>query len=253
MTRLLVVTRGRAPDLAGHAATVVDPVAAGSLAFDPGSDTWSWSGGTAAAVLVCGAEVAVGVPRISGQPAAPGTVGPGAADAYLGVLVDGVPNVFVVDPADTARLGFVHTCLAWMAAEGATRITSRPAVTADRGVLAHTERRLRRPVREEVDLSDAYLRDDGVWAGPARLAAGATERTAPVRLAGHFEPLDGRYHWYGTIDDPAVGAEFKAFKRGTVTLAVDGCPAVSAAVTDRTGWGTYRVEGIGAPPFPMAG
>ncbi len=270
VTDVLIVSGDPAPfgrPGANAGATVVTPSAVGSLVFDPQTDTWMLTqpGGAqadgpaplrAGIVLVCSGSVAVSVPRQPGLPAAPDRVGPAvAADrAYLGVLVDGVPNLFVVDPCDPDRIRFTRVCLGWMAAEGATRITSRTSVTADHGVRTDDpRRRLRKPVREEVDLSDPVLRDDGVWAGTARLASGDTVRTAPVRLSGHLEPLDGRYHWYGTIDDPHVGAEFKACRRGSVTLSVADGPAVSAAITDRTGWGTFRVEGVGVPPFPLAG
>ncbi|MDF0529030.1 DUF4873 domain-containing protein [Tsukamurella sp. 8F] len=216
------------------------------ITFDPAADRWQGEYD----VVVCDARVAVDVPRIPGLPPAPDEIGPGSPNAYLGVLVDGVPNLFVLGDG-TER--FVRTCLKWMAEEGATRITSRAAVTADHAVRRDTRRRLRRPTREEVDLSDPYLRDDGVYSGPACMTSGESAFTVPVRLSGHLEPLDGHYHWYGTVDDPEAGAQLKKAKKGSVTLAIGDGPTVPAAVTERTGWGSYRVEGTGGPPFPLAG
>ena len=35
------------------------------------------------------------------------------------------------------------------------------------------------------------------YQGPATLAIGGSRFTVEVQLRGHFEPIDGRYHWYG--------------------------------------------------------
>lgn len=220
------------------------------LVFDASTDTWT-AGPHTADIVVAMAPVDVDVPRLDPRVTPPTRVEPGGP-SYLGVLTDGVPNLVLLDPHSGDQLRFLHALLLLLAAEGATRVLSRPTVTAARRTERETAELLRRPNREHLDLSCAHTRDDGVYAGPALLTSGDLAATVPVRLAGHLEPLDGRYHWYGTLDDRAAGERFKACRRGTVTIAVGDGPAVPASVTDRTAWGTFRVEGVGSPPFELA-
>ncbi|MBJ7338765.1 diiron oxygenase [Mycolicibacterium sp.] len=86
---------------------------------------------------------------------------------------------------------------------------------------------------------------DTVYDGPAVLRTGDGDHSARVRLIGHLDPIDGRYHWQGTIfgtlpDD--------VLTRPKVTLTVNGRTA-QARLTERTPQGLYGVVGVGAPPF----
>ena len=40
-----------------------------------------------------------------------------------------------------------------------------------------------------------------VYDGSATIRIGEDERLVRVRLSGHFDPIDGRYHWQGTVFD----------------------------------------------------
>lgn len=68
-----------------------------------------------------------------------------------------------------------------------------------------------------------------------------------VHLRGHFEPIDGRFHWYGRIDaDEALTARH----RSGSTVALQTPHGIAAGrIADVDPWGRFRVTGLGAPPF----
>jgi hypothetical protein len=86
--------------------------------------------------------------------------------------------------------------------------------------------------------------DDGVYDGPAQIRCGDADHQARVRLTGRLDPIDGRFHWQGTIfadlGDHALGRP--------VTVAIEG-QASHGRVAERTPWGTYAVTGVGLPPY----
>jgi Domain of unknown function (DUF4873) len=104
-------------------------------------------------------------------------------------------------------------------------------------------RALHRGKRKEISSADQTAAlDEQVYDGPAVLGVGDERHPVRVRLTGHIDPIDGLYHWQGTIfDAPAVD--------GGVRLAVDGRFA-PARITERTSWGSYSIAGVGAPPYP---
>ena len=86
-----------------------------------------------------------------------------------------------------------------------------------------------------------------LYDGPATVGVGAVERTVRVSLSGHLDPIDGRYHWQGTV--------FDALPSGTklpqqMKLSV-GENSAEARITERPPQGGYSVAGVGAPPFPF--
>ncbi|OMB98157.1 hypothetical protein A5733_08685 [Mycobacterium sp. NS-7484] len=91
--------------------------------------------------------------------------------------------------------------------------------------------------------------DDGVteevYDGFAILDAGGGDRRVHVRLAGHLVPIDGRFHWRGTIlDAPDTLAP------GAVRISI-GTRTVDARITERTSQGTHSIVGVGEPPFEL--
>lgn len=87
--------------------------------------------------------------------------------------------------------------------------------------------------------------------GSAELAAGdgadPVTLDVTVTLRGMFQPIDGRYHWYGRIAqhddlDDVVGSG------ASVALRTPHGGA-SGRLSDRDPWGRYRISATGAPPF----
>jgi para-aminobenzoate N-oxygenase AurF/uncharacterized protein DUF4873 len=95
------------------------------------------------------------------------------------------------------------------------------------------------------DRDEAAEQGDDVYDGPAVLSVGGTDHAVRVRLTGHLDPIDGRYHWRGTIFD-SVPDDVLRTPRVSVTI---GERTAAARVTEKTPWGTYSVAGEGAPPF----
>ncbi len=93
-------------------------------------------------------------------------------------------------------------------------------------------------------------REDG-YAGPATLTVGTARLAVQVRLRGHFEPIDGRYHWYGRAEPDEGLAAALASGRAAGTLTT---PAGSASceISDPDPWQRFRITGSSAPPFATA-
>ena len=73
-----------------------------------------------------------------------------------------------------------------------------------------------------------------------------------VTLAGHVDPITGSYSWYGRVAaDPQVDALFASGARRVTLRTPHG--EVETGLTDLDPWGRPRVQGRGAPPFPVLG
>jgi hypothetical protein len=93
--------------------------------------------------------------------------------------------------------------------------------------------------------------DEVDYAGPAVLHAGDVVRRVEVRLAGRFEPADGRFHWGGRIAaDPGVAQLVRDGHR-QATLSVDDRPPVPARLGEVDPWGGVRIHATGRPPWPV--
>lgn len=86
-----------------------------------------------------------------------------------------------------------------------------------------------------------------VYDGPATVNAGGVERTVRVRLSGHLDPIDGRYHWRGTVFD-VLPDDTKLPQPATLSV---GDNSAKARITERPPQGGYSVAGVGSPPFPL--
>ncbi len=84
--------------------------------------------------------------------------------------------------------------------------------------------------------------------GSARVVAEDRQVEVEVRLRGAFQPIDGRFHWYGRIaQHDAVDA---LVADGSTRVVVRTPQGVAAGrLSDRDAWGRYRVGGTGRPPF----
>ena len=84
--------------------------------------------------------------------------------------------------------------------------------------------------------------DGQQYDGPARLGAIEVE----VRLRGHFQPIDGRFHWWGRIaTDPSLDVHTSG---SSVTLETPHGTA-EGRLSDVDPWGRFRISGTGKPPF----
>ncbi|MCV7093127.1 DUF4873 domain-containing protein, partial [Mycobacterium interjectum] len=87
---------------------------------------------------------------------------------------------------------------------------------------------------------------DATYEGAATLTIAGAEHPVRVRLAGHLDPIDGHYHWQGTVFGAAALNETR-----TATLTV-GERSAAARVVEQTPWGTHTVAGVGAPPYQLS-
>lgn len=87
-----------------------------------------------------------------------------------------------------------------------------------------------------------------VYEGPATLTHADEQHVVRVRLTGHLDPIDGRYHWQGMVFDTPPDVLLTTSPAVTVTVAQR---SAQARITDQTPWGSYSVAGVGAPPFPL--
>jgi uncharacterized protein DUF4873 len=89
---------------------------------------------------------------------------------------------------------------------------------------------------------DGQQYDGQQYDGPARIG----EVEVEVHLRGHFQPIDGRFHWWGRI---GATAALDAHASGsTVTLETPHGEA-QGRLSDVDPWGRFRVSGTGRPPF----
>ena len=89
-----------------------------------------------------------------------------------------------------------------------------------------------------------------VYDGPADMRVDDVDHAVRVRLTGHLDPIDGKYHWRGMVFELAAEAAPKMPKRVAVTI---GKRTAEAQLTEVTPWGTHAVAGVGAPPYPLDG
>lgn len=81
------------------------------------------------------------------------------------------------------------------------------------------------------------------YAGPAAIQG----REVEVLLRGHFEPIDGHFHWWGRIAaDEGLAAEQAS---GSTVRLVTPHGEAEGRLSDLDPWGRFRIAGTGRPPF----
>lgn len=85
------------------------------------------------------------------------------------------------------------------------------------------------------------------YAGPATISSDDGPIVVEVTLRGHFEPLDGRFHWYGRVK-PDATLDQACRSGATVTLTTTHGTA-DGRLSDQDPWGRFRIAGTGTPPF----
>jgi hypothetical protein len=179
---------------------------------------------------------------------------PEALKPYLGVAIHGLPNYFLITGPDVAaQKSYIAKCLQVMADTGSTRIEVRYSTQRYFNEKKRSGeiqwRRVAKHIRRAFDLTSRTVIEDDLFDGRATVHIGDDGRDARVRLTGHFDPIDGQYHWQGTILDQLDGAD-KLPKPAIVTI---GNRSASARITEQTRQGGYSVVGVGTPPFALDG
>jgi len=175
---------------------------------------------------------------------------------YLGVVVHGVPNYFMVagESSDAdAQLDYIAECVTLMQRSRSTRIevlySSQRTLTMREAGRVRADaaywQRMVKAAPTAFDLSSHIGVVDEVYDGPAALRVGDDEQQVRVRLSGHLDPIDGRYHWQGTILDAPT-----ELKPGPMTMTI-GEQTAACRITERTQQGGYSVAGVGMPPYAL--
>jgi hypothetical protein len=93
--------------------------------------------------------------------------------------------------------------------------------------------------------------DEEGYSGDAVLVFDEREVPVQVELRGHFQPIDGRYHWYGRVAaNDEVNTLVEGGARGALLRTPQG--EATGALTDPDPWQRYRVSGISTPPFSVS-
>ncbi|MEB3022783.1 DUF4873 domain-containing protein [[Mycobacterium] crassicus] len=202
-------------------ARAVDPAAV--TRFDSDSDTWT-------------------VTTPDGEQLAARAIIDATAASDGIVAAHGIPNRFRIPGPHTRRQArYVARLIDGVQRSGASRIEARsPRVRV-------------RPLLPTRGLSRFYLTgsvggEDETYDGPAVLTHNGEEYPTRVRLAGHFDPIDGQYHWQGMFFTELPGANVTGSK---VSIRI-GEHTADGRVAERTPWGTLTVIGAaGYPPYPL--
>jgi hypothetical protein len=92
--------------------------------------------------------------------------------------------------------------------------------------------------------------DEG-YDGPAELRTPeGSVLDVDVTVRGMFQPIDGRYHWYGRV---AANDQVSTLVAAGARAALLRTPTGEArgALTDPDLWQRYRVSGTSTPPFTV--
>lgn len=171
-------------------------------------------------------------------------------EPFYGVAVRGFPNYFFcTGPDPVAQARYIAGCLKLMKRTSSRRIEVRASsqrVFNERAQLAPTQAP---PPASAFDLSSNAPDGDDTYDGAATLTIAGFEHPVRVRLTGHLDPIDGLYHWQGTVFSPLTDEVCKQARTATLTVGARSAPA---RIVEQTPWGTHSVAGVGAPPYALS-
>jgi hypothetical protein len=175
-------------------------------------------------------------------------------EPYFGVAVHGFPNYFFVGGPDSGtQARYVAECVAFMERTASARIEVRRSTHR-----VFNERVYVRPAQPQkvvtaFDMPSAARGDVATYDGAATLTIAGAEHPVRVRLAGRLDPIDGRYHWQGTVFvSTARPLPDEALKQARTAMLTVGERSAPARIVERTPWGTHTVAGVGAPPYALS-
>lgn len=172
-------------------------------------------------------------------------------EPFYGVAVRGFPNYFFVTGPDAdAQTRYIAECLRLMERTGSGRIEVRASSLGVFNERAQLTPDQAPPVASAFDLSASVPERGDTYDGAATLEIAGTSHAVRVRLTGHLDPIDGCYHWQGTVfGSPSRPLPDEALRHArTATLTV-GRRSAAARIVEQTPWGTHSVAGVGAPPY----
>jgi len=168
-------------------------------------------------------------------------------EPYFGVALRGFPNYFLIGGPDVgAQARYVAECIDFMERTDSTRIEVRRSSNKVFNERVYVRPAQPQQVMSAFDLTSGAHRDDATYEGAATLALAGAEHPVRVRLAGRLDPIDGHYHWQGTVFGSVALGQAR-----TATLTV-GERSVAARIIEQTPWGTHTVAGVGAPPYALS-
>lgn len=186
---------------------------------------------------------------------------PDGMEPFAGVAVHGFPNYFFVSGPDTgAQARYIAECVGLMTATASGRIEVRRSSQQVFNERAHLNPAEPIPAAAAFDLSgipatDTELKE--IYDGAATLTIGDASHPVRVRLTGRIDPIDGHYHWQGTVFsplvDPVSGKPDDALKQARAATLTVGNRSAPARIVEQTPWGTHSIAGVGAPPYPLNG
>jgi cation diffusion facilitator CzcD-associated flavoprotein CzcO len=174
-------------------------------------------------------------------------------EPFCGVAVHGFPNYFFITGPDAdAQARYIVECLGLMRRTASRRIEVRGSSQRVFNERAQLEPASAPAPAAAFDLSSSAPEGDDTYDGAATLEIAGAHHPVRVRLAGHLDPIDGRYHWQGTVFcSPSRPLPDDALKQArTATLTV-GHRSAPARIVEQTPWGTHTLAGVGAPPYTL--
>jgi hypothetical protein len=91
--------------------------------------------------------------------------------------------------------------------------------------------------------------EDG-YTGAATLTVDGDTFDVQVDLRGHFQPIDGRYRWYGRIKaHDTLSAKLGGKNSDAVISTPEG--RAQGQLADPDPWERYRITGSSTPPFAV--
>lgn len=168
-------------------------------------------------------------------------------EPFFGVAVYGFPNYFFITGPDTGtQARYIAECVKLMHHTRSSRIQVRSSSQQVFNERAQLKPPQPPPVLSAFDLSSSAPQDDDTYDGAATLEIAGTRHPVQVRLHGHVDPIDGNYHWQGTVFDRLPHDLLQRTREATVTVGQHSAPA---RIVEQTPWGGHSVAGVGAPPY----
>jgi cation diffusion facilitator CzcD-associated flavoprotein CzcO len=168
-------------------------------------------------------------------------------EPFFGVAVHGFPNYFFLSGPDTcAQARYIADCVALRKRSGSDRIEVRRSSQQVFNERAQLTTNPPPPITSAFELSSSAPDYEDTYDGAATLEIGGTSHPVRVRLIGRLDPLDGNYHWQGTILDALPADSLKRTRAATLSVGQRSAPA---RIVEQTPWGTHSVAGVGAPPY----